>query len=135
MKTLKSIGAVMAGLVAIFLLSHLTDVVLEKTGSMKIPFADNPLWLIIGVTLYRTVYVLAGGYITAALAPAKPMLHAIILASIGFVLGVLGAVAMWQPPYWYPIALIVLGWPAAWLGGWLRTNRAGGSTQNDAAAV
>ena len=122
MKTLKSIGAVVAGIIAIFALSIITDVTLEKSGMMKLPFADNPLWLMIFVTFYRNVYVFAGSYLTATLAPDKPMKHSIILASIGFVLGVVGAIMMWHvPPHWYPIALIILGWPSAWLGGKLKT--------------
>ncbi|HEY9049354.1 MAG TPA: hypothetical protein VIN08_25810 [Ohtaekwangia sp.] len=122
-KTLKSIGAVLAGLIAIFALSHVTDLILEKSGAMKLPFDTNPLWLKLFVTIYRTVYVAIGCYITAALAPAKPMKHVYILASIGVVLGILGAVAMWhEPPHWYPIALIVLSIPAAWAGGKLRAS-------------
>lgn len=120
---LKSIGAVLAGLIAIFFLSHITDMILEKTGVINIPFADNPLWLMILVTVYRCVYVVAGSYLTAALASRKPMHHSMVLASIGFVLGILGAIAMWhEPPHWYPVALIILGWPSAWLGGKLRIN-------------
>src|SRR5882672_4907586 len=104
MKTLKSIGAIVAGIIAIFALSTLADVVLEKTELMKQPFADNSLWLMIFVTLYRNIFVLAGSYLTATLAPDKPMMHSIILASIGFVLGVVGAIVMWHvPPHWYPI--------------------------------
>lgn len=120
---LKSTGAVLAGLVLIFALSSLTDVLLEKTGAMKLPFAANPLWLMIVVTLYRCVYVVAGCYLTARLAPNKPMKHALILGVIGFVLGIMGAVVMWhEPPHWYPIALVVLGLPCAWLGGRLRVS-------------
>ncbi len=122
MKTLKSIGAIVAGIIVIFALSTITDVTLEKGGIMKLPFADNPLWFMILVTIYRNIYVVAGSYFTAALAPDKPMKHSIILASIGFVLGVIGAIVMWhEPPHWYPIALIILGWPSAWLGGKLKT--------------
>ncbi|GHN01708.1 hypothetical protein WSM22_31970 [Cytophagales bacterium WSM2-2] len=124
MKTLKSIGAVLAGLVAIFFLSHVTDVILEKTSLMKLPFADNPLWVMIGVTIYRCVYVVIGSYITAALAPGKPMKHSIILGAIGFVLGILGAVMMWhEPPHWYPVSLVILGVPSAWLGGKWRESK------------
>jgi hypothetical protein len=120
--TFKSILAVFAGLVAIFFLSHVTDQVLEATGCMKIPFSNNPLWLMLVVTAYRCAYVVAGSYLTAVLAPQRPMFHSMILAIVGCVLGILGAVAMWhEPPHWYPIALIILGWPSAWLGGKLKT--------------
>jgi hypothetical protein len=127
MKTLKSIGAVFAGLVLIFALSTITDVLLEKTGMMKLPFADNPLWLMLVVVLYRNVYVTAGGFLAAKLAPSNPMKHVLILACIGTVLGISGAVMMWhEPPHWYPIALIILGWPSTWLGGKLHTRQESG---------
>lgn len=46
------------------------------------------------------------------------MKHALILGSIGFVLTIVGLIAMWDiPPRWYPISLIVLTLPAAWVGG------------------
>lgn len=118
MKLLKSIGSVFAGLVLIFALSHITDFVLEKTKLMVIPFDKNPLWLMLFVTFYRLVYVTAGTYLAARLAPDRPMLHAMILGGVGCVLGILGAIAMWDlGSHWYPVSLIVLGWPAAWLGG------------------
>jgi hypothetical protein len=122
MKTLKSIGAVLAGLILIFALSHLTDVVMEKTGVMLNPFHKNPLWVMLFVTAYRLIFVAAGTYLAAVLAPGKPMLHAMILGTIGCVLGILGAIAMWDhPPHWYPVSLVILGWPFAWLGGKLKT--------------
>jgi len=122
--TFRSIGAVLAGIVVVFALSSLTDVILEKTGLMKIPFADNPLWVMILVTVYRNIYVVAGACLAARLAPGKPMMHALIYGAIGFVLGTLGAIVMWDvPPRWYPIALIVLGMPCAWLGGRLEVQR------------
>lgn len=119
--TLKSIAAIFVGLITVFVLSHLTDFVLKKTGVMKIPFDQNPLGIMIIVTIYRSIYVVGGCYIAATLAPDKPMLHAMGLGAIGFALGVLGAIAMWdKPPHWYPIALIILALPCAWLGGKLK---------------
>jgi hypothetical protein len=125
MKTLKSIGAVLAGLVAVFVLSGATDALLEGTGIMKQPFADNGTGFILLVVLYRQLYVAIGAYITAALAPDKPMKHAMILAGVGFVLGIVGAIVMWHlPPHWYPISLVILGWPSAWIGARLRSRKA-----------
>jgi len=117
--TLKSIGAVIAGIAALVILSMITDSILEKTGIMKTDsFDENPVWLIAIIILYRTVFNTLGCYLTARLAPSKPMKHAIILGIIGFVLTIVGAIAMWHlPPHWYPISLIVLTLPAAWLGG------------------
>jgi len=45
--------------------------------------------------------------------------------SIGLALSTLGAAATWNKgpafgPHWYPLALVVLALPTAWLGGKLR---------------
>ncbi|HXY52836.1 MAG TPA: hypothetical protein VEI01_25545 [Terriglobales bacterium] len=76
-------------------------------------------------TLYRTLYGVAGSYMAARLAPNRPMRHALVLGVFGLVVSTAGAVATWnrQPslgPHWYPVALIVLAIPTAWVGGNLR---------------
>ncbi len=118
-ETLKSIGAVVAGFFALVILSVIMDSILEKAGIMKTdPFVENPVWLIAIIILYRTIFNTFGCYLTARLAPNKPMKHAIILGVIGVVLTVVGLVVAWDiPPRWYPISLIILTLPAAWLGG------------------
>ncbi len=124
-ETLKSIGAVIAGFALLVILSMTTDIILEKAGVMKTePFVDNPVWLIAIIILYRTTFNTFGCYLTARLAPNKPMKHAIILGIIGVVLTIVGLIAMWDiPPRWYPISLIVLTLPAAWLGGKMATKK------------
>lgn len=118
-ETLKSIGAVIAGFALLVILSMITDGILEKAGIMKTdPFVENPVWLIAIIILYRTVFNTLGCYLAGRLAPTKPMKHAIILGIIGVALTIVGLIAMWDiPPRWYPISLIVLTLPAAWLGG------------------
>lgn len=118
-ETLKSIGAVIAGFALLVILSMITDSILEKTGVMKTePFNENPVWLIAIIALYRTIFNTFGCYLTARLAPNKPMKHALILGVIGVVLTIVGLIVMWDiPPRWYPISLLVLTLPAAWLGG------------------
>ena len=115
----KSIGAVITGIATGIILSTVTDIVLEKNGLMKTdPFDANPAWLIMLVTLYRTIYNITGAYITARLAPSKPMKHVLILGVLGLLASITGTIVMWHlPPHWYPIALDVLALPSAWLGG------------------
>src|SRR5688572_1761821 len=117
-ETFKSIGAVIAGFALLVILSVITDSILEETGIMKTePFVENPVWLIAIIVLYRTIFNTLGCYLTACLAPNRPMKHAIILGIIGLVLTIVGLIAMWDiPPRWYPISLMVLTLPAAWLG-------------------
>jgi hypothetical protein len=123
--TFKSIGAILAGLITVVILSTLTDMVLEKIGFLQTdPFEYNAWWLIVIVIIYRNVYSTAGSYIAARLAPNKSMRHAMILGFIGFVLSIVGTIVMWDvPPHWYPITLVVLALPSAWLGGKLAAGK------------
>jgi hypothetical protein len=66
-----------------------------------------------------------GSYIIARLAPDRPMGHALVGGAVGLVLSIFGAVVTWHRgpafgPHWYPVALIVLAMPQAWLGGKIR---------------
>ena len=123
--TLRSIGAVVAGFVAVFVLSLGTDVVLHETGVFP-PWEQrmsDALFLL--ATAYRTVYCIAGCYIAARLAPDKPMKHALVLGVVGLIVSIAGAAVTWNKgpefgPHWYPVALIVTAIPCAWLGGRLR---------------
>lgn len=123
--TLKSIGAVLAGFVAVVVLSLGTDMVLHTTGVFPPwgqPMSDA---LFLLATVYRTIYCIAGCYIAARLAPDRPMAHALVLGVVGLVISTAGAVATWNKgpafgPHWYPVALIVTAIPCAWLGGRLR---------------
>ncbi len=120
--TLKSIGAVLAGLLAGIVLSLGTDVVLHVIGVFPPwgqPVADAPLLL---ATAYRTLYGIAGSYIAARLAPNRPMGHALVLGAIGLAVSIVGAAVTWNKgpafgPHWYPLALVVLAMPQAWAGG------------------
>jgi hypothetical protein len=121
--TKKSVGAVVAGVLVIIVVTTLVDVLLHAVGvfpPMSVPM-DDRLSLI--ATSYRIVISVAGAYLTARLAPEKPMNHALILGVVGTILGTIGVVASWGKglgPAWYPIALAVLAVPQCWAGGKLR---------------
>lgn len=116
----KSAWAVIAGVLFVIVVTTAVDTVLHAVGfypPMNQPMDDAKA---IVATLYRIVISVAGGWITARLAPAKPMKHALILGVVGTVLGVAGVIATWNlgmGPRWYPIALAVLAIPQCWLGG------------------
>jgi hypothetical protein len=124
MNILKGIGAILAGMVFIFI-SHVgTDFVLEKLGIFTQPSEGfHTPWMVVTATIYRCIFTVVGGYITAALAPDPPMRYVMILGIIGLVLSTLGAIVtipMRIAPTWYPIALAVTAFPCTWLGGVLR---------------
>jgi hypothetical protein len=80
------------------------------------------VWMVVLAIIYRSIYMVAGGYVTAALAPNRPMRHAIALGVVGIALGILGATATWgMTPAWFSISLVILGLPCVWLGGKLKT--------------
>ena len=121
----RSIVAIVAGLLVIFVLSLGTDVVLHATGVYPPWFQYMPDSLFVVATAYRAVYSILGAYLTARLAPNRPMQHALILGVIGVVLSTLGAIGTWNKgpefgPRWYPLALIALSLPLSWLGAKLR---------------
>ncbi len=125
MNVFKGIGAVLAGMIFIVVSHTLTDFVLESLGIFTQPGEGfHTTWMVVTATIYRSIYTVAGGYITALLAPSPKMRYVVILGIIGVVAGTLGAIAtipMKIAPIWYPIALVVLALPCVWLGGKLRT--------------
>ena len=117
MNILKSIGAVLAGLVFIFATHSGVDFILESLGifTPATQRFDTP-WMLITAMIYRTVLSIAGCFLTGILAPSRPMLHALILGFIGLFLSTAAAVVtipMNLGPAWYPIALAVLAVPCA----------------------
>ena len=124
----RSVAAVAAGFFATALLSLGTDVVMHATGVF-------PPWgqamsdgLYVLATSYRVVCTVIGGFLTAALAPRRPMSHVVVLGAIGIVAATVGAIATWNAgpafgPRWYPVLLIVTALPCVWAGGMLRARR------------
>jgi hypothetical protein len=121
-RILRSIGAVLAGLLAVFILSLGTDGVLHATGVYPPWLQPMSGALFMLATAYRLVYGVLGGYLAARLAPARPMRHALVLGVVGLALSITGAAATWNAgpelgPRWYPLALVATALPCAWVGG------------------
>jgi hypothetical protein len=121
--TVRSILAVLAGLVTIFATHMGTD---EVMHALKIfPPAGEPMYdpTQNAIALaYRCVFSVLGCYVTARLAPRAPMAHALALGAFGTVLSTIAVFVtadMDLGPRWYPIALAASALPCAWLGGML----------------
>jgi hypothetical protein len=121
-RPLRSIGAVLAGLLFIFIVTTIVDVVLHATGVFP-PWGKPMSDALFGVaTAYRIVISIAGCWIAARLAPDRRMAHALWLGAIGVVISAIGAAVTWNRgpafgPHWYPLLLIVVSFPCAWVGG------------------
>jgi hypothetical protein len=118
--TKRSIVAVVVGMVAIIVVTTVVDIALhlaEFFPPLGVPLDNRQSLMALS---YRIVISIAGAWLTARLAPARPMKHALILGAIGTVLGAMGAAATWSKglgPTWYPISLAVLAVPQCWVGG------------------
>jgi len=115
----RSIWAVVAGFLAVVILSIGTDAGLHAAGIFPGLGQRMSGGLFVLATIYRTIYGVVGSYITARLAPYKPMKHALIGGAIGMVLATIGALTTWNKdlgPHWYPVALVVGALPTAWVG-------------------
>jgi len=123
---LKSVGAVLAGLVFIGVTHTATDVILESIGVLPKGNLYVGTGLILIVIGYRAVLSLIGCYITALLAPRCPMKHALVLGIVGVVLSTVGAIAtanMKLGPSWYAWTLVAISLPIAWPAGKLHELR------------
>jgi len=126
----KSLWAIAAGVIFVIVVKTLVDMFLHSKNDfppMNQPLANRLSLLALS---YRIVIGVAGGWLTAWLAPVSPMQHALILGYVGVVLGLLGVVATWNlglGPRWYPISLAVLAVPQCWLGGKLHVMQSGRS--------
>jgi hypothetical protein len=118
----RSIAAIAMGFAFIVILSFGADALLlqmmpdvfDAGGRVT---STPILILILG---YVAVFAVAGCYLAARLAPARPMKHALILGGLGLVFSIAGMAASWaSAPAWYHITALVMVMPYAWVGGWL----------------
>lgn len=116
-RVLRSVGAVLGGLLTTFVATTLVDVALHATHVFP-PWTERMSdGLFVLALAYRLLLNVAGSYVTARLARARAMAHALALGGVGTVLATLGALAMGQyGPAWYSIANIAVAFPCAWAG-------------------
>jgi hypothetical protein len=124
-RTIRSVGAVLTDIIVGVLLTIITDVMLHAIGVY--PPSAQPMVNAIVAACNRLSRCLrcVRGYITARLAPDRPMRHALAGGVVGFVVCTGGAVVTWNRrpafgPHWYPLAVVATAVPCASLGGQLR---------------
>ncbi len=120
---LRSIAAVLFGFVLIGALSTGATLVLGQAMPAAFDAAGRVdsvpvLLLMMG---YVGLFAVTGCYLTARLAPRRPMLHALVLGALGLAFNAANAITQWDTaPAWVHVASLALVMPYAWLGGRLR---------------
>src|SRR5688572_15810105 len=116
----RSAGAVLAGLLTILVTHTGTDAILHAVGVYPAAGVTMSAGLFGLALAYRTVFSVLGAYVTARLAPRRPIKHALVLGGIGLPLSLAGVVAnlihLEIGPLWYPVALFVLTLPCCYVG-------------------
>lgn len=114
------IGATLAGLLSVAILSVATDSAMEQLHIF--PPQDIPgaytTWMLCLALLYRSIYTIIGGYLTVIISPhedPRPLYAVMALGAIG---GTAGAIFGWDlGHHWYPVSLAITGPLFVWLGG------------------
>jgi hypothetical protein len=118
---IRSVLAGLAGIATAVIPTLAADALAHKIGPyppVGQPVSDLPF---VPATIYRVLFGIAGSYVTARLAPNRPMLHSMVLGAIGLLVAIAGTIATWNRgpefgPHWYPIALVALSLPQSWAG-------------------
>lgn len=124
-RILRRVGAVFAGLIFIVILDTGFDLLMHTFGVFPPPGWPMPtnLWLL--AIAYRAIDGIGGSYIAALVAPDRPRAHALVLGAIRVLLSTVGLLVTWNKgpdfgPRWYPMALMIIALPCAFIGGTLR---------------
>lgn len=119
---IRSIAAIAIGFAFIVILSLGADALLRRMLPDAFAAGGQVTYtpILILILGYVAVFAVAGCYLAARLAPARPMKHALILGGLGLAFSIAGTAASWAiAPAWYHIISLVMVMPYAWVGGWL----------------
>ncbi len=129
----RSVAAVAAGIVSGVVLQMGADEALRAAGLFPPAGERMGDGMFLLAAAHRAVFSIGSAWLTARLAPDRPMQHALVLGALGLLANAAGVAVAWQAgpamgPLWYPLALTAAALPAAWAGGWLAQQ--GGSKGN-----
>lgn len=119
---LGTFAAIFAGFAVTFILSVVTDGIMHAAGWFP-PLGEGMSDSLFAVAAsYRALYTILGGYVTARLAPARPMAHVAALIVLGLIGGFIGVwvyatgEAGTMGPAWYAYSIPLMTIPCIVLG-------------------
>lgn len=73
---------------------------------------------------YASAFGVLSSYLTAALAPTRPVMHALVLGGIVFLFALGGLIGSWhRAPAWFNVGFLVAVLASACLGGVIRARQ------------
>lgn len=123
MIVLRTFLTLAGGFAAMAAILALTTLIARWTARKSTGGATREMIWNLGSTLAAA---LAGGYVTAAIAPLNPLIHALALALIVLLLGGMSAIqARGESPIWFALLMVALAPCAVIAGGLLRLKQMG----------
>jgi hypothetical protein len=120
----RSILAIVVGFVLTGALNVGTNTLLSRVAPEMVPPPGTPntsTAALIGICAYVALYGILGCYVTARLAPSRPLLHALILGGLALAMSIPMTMAVWNDtPPWFNVYNLLAVMPYAYIGGRIR---------------
>jgi hypothetical protein len=124
----RSIGAVAAGCLAMMVLALSASQLVRQSVPQHIISGGDPeapeTLVLLFLLAAAGAAVMAGSFLAGRVAPRRPMLHALVVGGIAYMVSLAVTAILWtEAPRWFHMAAVLLQVPAAWLGGLLLARR------------
>ena len=120
----RSILAIVVGFVLTGALNVGTGTLLSRVAPDLVPPPGTPNGSTAGLLLisaYVALFGVLGCYVTARLAPSRPLLHALIMGAIALVMNIAMTIPVWSnAPAWFNVYNLLAVMPYAYVGGRIR---------------
>lgn len=120
----RSILAIAVGFVLTGALNMGTNMVLSRVAPEIVPPAGTPntsTAALLVISAYVALYGILGCYVTARLAPSRPLLHALILGGLALAMSIPVTLSVWSDaPAWFNLYNLLAVMPYAYVGGLIR---------------
>lgn len=131
----RSVIAIVVGFVLIAALSFGADALMSMAYPSLMKDRIENLPILCASLVYVGVFAVFGCYVTARLAPDRPMGHALVLGALGLLFSLAMMPQAWNTvPAWYNILSLLLVMPYAWIGGRIRESQLARGGQTTAMA-
>jgi hypothetical protein len=120
----RSILAIVVGFVLTGALNVGTNTVLSRVAPDMVPPPGTPntnTAALLVICAYVALFGILGCYVTARLAPSRPLLHALIMGGLALAMSIPVTLSVWNDaPAWFNVYNLLAVMPYAYIGGTIR---------------